>query len=397
MAYRTIEIVWQPRSSKQWRTFTLARQEAARLWNDLVARHARLRHLHWTWPTQGRWEKWAQRRYPHLSAQSAQQVIGEFVEAVISTRQKRKQGDTSAAYPWKTRHYRDIPYTNQDATIKDHKLRLPHGQAGRLRIRLPGVLPGRLVEARLCYGKVILTCEQPDAPRAAQTSTGNDLGVNTLIAATDGHKATLVSGREAKATVQWRNKRLASLQQAQAAKVKGSCRWKRLQLRKYQLLAKAQRRLRDLAHKATAMVQRDFPDAHAYVGEPFNGAAPKAGRHQAQQVSSACNRKLIDQLTYKAACATVVPEPYSSQTCPVCGRRQMCRRTYRCRRCGYTAPRDVVGAINILRIGQTGAMYNSPAVPSQITYRRPVRGGRRQPCPKWRLRSSGGHPACSSA
>jgi hypothetical protein len=35
MIYRTIEVAWQPKSQKEWRTFTLARREAARLWADL--------------------------------------------------------------------------------------------------------------------------------------------------------------------------------------------------------------------------------------------------------------------------------------------------------------------------------------------------------------------------
>ena len=61
--------------------------------------------------------------------------------------------------------------------------------------------------ARTPYGspplvwRVRLICEIPDAPRPQQTVIGVDLGVNTLIAATDGAKVILVSGRAAKATV----------------------------------------------------------------------------------------------------------------------------------------------------------------------------------------------------
>ena len=65
---------------------------------------------------------------------------------------------------------------------------------------------------------------------------GVDLGVNTVIAATDGEKALLVSGREIKATIQLRNKRLAEITAKQAHKTKGSRRYKRLQRRKYRTL-----------------------------------------------------------------------------------------------------------------------------------------------------------------
>ncbi len=83
MSYRTIEIAWRPRTTSAWATFTASRQEAARLWNDFVRRHHRFRRLSWTWPSKARWQRWAnQGRYPGLSAQSAQQIIGEFCEAV---------------------------------------------------------------------------------------------------------------------------------------------------------------------------------------------------------------------------------------------------------------------------------------------------------------------------
>ena len=103
------------------------------------------------------------------------------------------------------------------------------------------------------------------------------------------------------ATIQWHNKRLADLQQRQAGKTKGSRRWKRLQRRKAKMLRKAANRVRDLSHKATRKVADAFPGATCHVGKPFNDAAQKLGRKQAQQVSSACNAKLLAQLDYKTA------------------------------------------------------------------------------------------------
>ncbi len=382
MGYRVVNFNWLPRSNSQWQTFTSARKEAARLWNDMVLRHQRIRRLNWTWPSKRRWERWVKRRYPNLSAQTAQQIVGEFDEAIRAARQLRTNGERDAHYPWKLRRYRDVIYTNQDARIRDGLLILPNGVSGRLAVRIPDEIsfPGRLIEVRLAYNRVLVVCEVPDEPHPAKTTIGVDLGVNTLIAATDGDTAVLVSGREAKATVQWRNKRKASLDSGQSAKAKGSRRWQRLQRRKRKLLAKAHNRVRDITHKATALVRDEFPEAAVYVGEPFNDAAQKSGRVQAQQVSSACNRKLIGQLDYKCAGATEVPEAYSSQTCPVCGRRQLCRRTYRCKNkaCGYTAPRDVVGSLNILRIGKHGSLVQSKHIPSQIKYLRPSIRSRRE-------------------
>jgi len=366
MGYRTIEIAWMPRSKTEWRIFTAARREAARLWSDLVERHHRIRRLNWQWPTKGRWEKWAKRRYPLLHSQSVQQIIGEFCEAVQSARQLRSNGQPESRYPWRKPKYRDVVYTNQGATVRDGKVRLPNGNAGMLYIHVPVTLPGRLMEARLMMGSLLLVCEIPDVARPQQTIIGVDLGVNTLIAATDGEKAVLVSGREAKATVQWRNKQLAEIQEVQSRKVKGSRRWLRLQRRKAKMLMKAKHRIRDITHKATRKVVDAFPGATCYVGKPFNSAAQKMGRKQAQQVSSACNRKLIAQLDYKTSGAIEQDEAYSSQTCSVCGERNKCQRTYRCQKCGYSAPRDVVGSSNILCIGRHGTLIPGCHVPNTI-------------------------------
>jgi putative transposase len=339
------------------------------------------------WPSKARWQKWAKGRYPGLHSQSVQQIIGEFCEAVQSARQLRKNGDADARYPWKQPRYRDVVYTNQAPRFKDGWMLLPNGTSGTLRVRLPdGVtLPGRLMEVRLAYRRLLLVCEVPDEARPSGPTIGVDLGVNTLLAATDGETTVLVSGREAKATVQWRNKRLASLGSKQAAKEKGSRRWKRLQKRKRMLLAKADRRIKDLLHKGTRQIANAFPGAKCYVGKPFNDAAREARREQAQTVSQASNAKLIRLLDYKTAGAIEVEEHYSSQTCPVCGGRRQCRRTYRCA-CGVTAPRDVIGCLNIRCIGQHGCLLSGLSLPGTFKYLRP--SGRS---------SSRGHRASSSS
>jgi transposase len=467
MGYRTIELAWHPRTTSEWATFSASRQEAARLWNDLIVRHHRIRRLSWKWPSKARWQRWAKGRYAGLSAQSALQIIGEFCEAVDSCRQLCKNGHMEAGYPWKLRRYRDVIYTNQDARIREGRLILPHGKSGALRIRLPntGTLPGRLMEVRLSYGLFRLICEVADAPRPQQTVIGVDLGVNTLIAATNGHKVTLISGRAAKATIQYRNKQLARLQQAQSVCTKHSRRYKRLQRRKYAMLGKTKRRIRDLCHKAARQVAQAFPNATCFVGEPFNDAAQRVGRIQAQQltlcpeksrrflvppigatprfattcrsptlpkrsaqrlvsacpavpntgwlieqvlvhheghsspdcsrglsglfsVSTACTRKLIQLLDYKTAGAITLSEAYSSQTCPVCGERSKHCRIYQCPHCGATAPCDAVGALNILSLGQYGAMLPGRSLPQQVKYLRPWLRHPRS--------SSGGHPARSS-
>jgi len=385
LAYRVVEIAWQPRTAAQWSVFTASRLEAACCWNDMVTRHARIRRLgarlnnKVKWPTFGRWMRWVKGRYPAMSAQSAQQAVGEFLEAVSScAKLRRKQisdgGAAIARYPWRLHRYRDVTYTNQCVGARSDLLRLSNGRGNEpLRVKLPRALPGRIVEVTVAFGVVRVVCEIT-APSAAPTSViGVDLGVNTLVAAGDGERAVLVSGREAKATIQWRAKNLASISAAQSTLTKGSRRWRRLQRRKHKMLDKAASRIKDITHKATRAVTVTFPGATVVVGKPFNDAAQKMGRGQAQQVSSACNAKIIAQLAYKMNGAREVDEHYTSQTCPVCGERRRMRRVYRCSGCGFEAPRDVVGLTNIRSIGLHGEMVFPAEVPKRVVFVRPLR------------------------
>jgi len=358
MSYRTRDFVWRPCTTTDWATFTADRREAARPWGDLVVHHRRLRRLGWRWPGEARWQCWAKGRYPGISAQCARQIIGELCEAVDSRRHLRKNCQTAARYAWHRPHYHDVVYPNQDARIRDGRLLLRRGTSGTLRIRLPDAiaLPRRLMEVRLSFGMVRLICEVTDVPRPQQTVIGVDLGVNTLIAATDGAKVFLVNGRAVKAVIQWRSKTLARLQQAQPGTTKGSRHWKRRQPRTSQLLGKTKRQVRNGTHRATHAIAEAVASATCEIGKPCHDTAQRTTRVHAQPVSTACTRTLIERVDYKTAGALVVNESYASQTRPVCGERSKRWRIYHCPHCGATSPRDAVGAVKILALGHHGAL-----------------------------------------
>jgi len=395
VSYRVVEIAWLPRTPAEWASFTAARLAAGELWTRMVRIHTRIRVAKWKWPTKAAWERWARGRFPNLSAQSVQQVVADFCGALSATTKARKAGIETARYPWKTKtRYRDVPYTNQTATIRNGVLRLPHGSGGNapLHIRVPRSLPGRLVEVTLAYGSVRLVCEVAEAAEQRPGPlVGVDLGVNTLVAATDGETAVLVSGRGAKAIVQYRNKSNAELRSRIDRCQRCSKRRKRLIRARHRMSDRCSRKLKDTLHKVTRAVASTFPGSPVVVGKPFNDAARKMGRVQAQQVSSASNAKLIAMLAYKMAGATEVPEPYSSQTCPGCGCRSKQRRWYDCAQCGWSAPRDVVGCMNIRAIGLYGEMRTGQSVPFRIAFLRPLR--KYPAASKDAAGSSGGTPA----
>jgi putative transposase len=84
--------------------------------------------------------------------------------------------------------------------------------------------------------------------------------------------------------------------------------------------------------------------------------------------------KVRHMLTYKAKergmQVVLVPEHYTSQTCPCCGKRYKLRgREYRCSRCGFAFHRDGVGAINIRqKYTVSGPVVGAMASPIGVRY-----------------------------
>ncbi len=401
--YRTVEIRWLPRSQKEWATYTAVRSDCANLYNHLVTVHMRIRRLKWKWPTYAQLERAMRGKFPSLGAQSTQMVVRDFCDNIYATSQIRKYDlasgkDVLFKYPWRNKSkYRDVPYSNQCASLHGNSLRLLNSArrgSYPITITMPPELeiPGRIMEVVLCYGIVRIICEvTKELTATVGPFVGIDLGVNTMLSATDGNSAVLVSGRSAKSIIQYRNKTNARLRSRIDRSKVGSKRRKRLILARLRMSDKSSRKMRDLLHKSTRIVSDTFPANNAAIGKPFNDASSRVSKKQAQQVSQASNHVLISQLAYKMISILSVLEHYSSQTCPVCGCRQRCRRVYKCKECGLIAPRDVVGAVNIRSIGLYGEMRTNQPIPIAVKWVRPLR---KYPRPlKDELGSSGGIPA----
>lgn len=399
--HRVVSIQFKPQSARQWRIHGAVRGECAHLWNRLVRLHKRIRRSRWKWPSKKQIEQWAKGKFPGLHSQSVQQTIADFLDTVESARKARAE-NPDANYPWRSRfHYRDVVFTNQAVRIENNVAILPagriDGKRAYLRVPLNAPLPGRLVEAQLGFCELRLVCNIGDAADASATRlVAVDPGVNTLMAATDGETAVLVNGRGVKSHLRLRNKKLGDMASKQAAKTKSSRRWWKLQKAKKRLLAKSRRRIRDAAHKATRRIVDAFPNSRFVVGKAFNDAAAKLGRRSAQTVSQAVNGLIRRQLDYKSAGgAETIEEHYTSQTCPAClVRKKQSGRMYRCDACGLSAPRDVVGAVNIRSKaihGQISANARCDFDAIGVTYVRPQRDQKRRD-----RSSSGGRPASCS-
>jgi putative transposase len=218
---------------------------------------------------------------------------------------------------------------------------------------------------------VTLRCVDIPAEPLPETGrqVGLDLGVNVLVAISDGHLIT--NHRHAHRGAQ----SLAQAQRDLATKRRGSAHRRRAVER----VAAVHRRIRnqraDTLHQLSRQLVNDYDlivheDLHisnmtrrprprpdfrgAY--QP-NGAAAKTGLNRS--IHDAGWGQLLAMITYKAESAgrtvLAINPHHTSRTCAHCGHRSAENRhgtTFRCQACGYHGHADINAATNILRAGR---------------------------------------------
>jgi putative transposase len=295
-------------------------------------------------------------------------------------------------YPHKRKRFRTTIWKNTGIRVRDGVLLLARARGLEpVRVNLPPHLADlpedAFREARLVWEKATrryewhLVVEDGQAPKDSpgDNVVAVDLGEIHPAAATDGEESIVVSCRALRSLNQYTNKRLAELSHKQAAKVKGSRGWRRLQRRRSKFLAQQRRRKRDIEHKISREVVDWAVEREAgaiVIGDVRDVADGKRLNRKIQQkVGNWSHGRQRQYITYKAAAegieVALQDEAYTSQTCPQCGHRyKPTGREYSCRRCGFLGHRDIVGASNILSLtlhGEVGQIVPS----STIKYRQP--------------------------
>ena len=208
-SHRAVAFRWLPSNPEEWEIFTLARKEAASLWNAAMKHIKDSSRVGYSLPTSKfGWQKINLGKFPNLAGHSRQHTLFEVHESLKSYWEKRKR-NSKAKPPSRKCTYRDITYTNLSAKIRGDYLLLPHGKNDTLKIKLPAnaqKLPGRLMEVHLSYGKVSIICETPpDKNLPTRKVAGIDLGVNTVACVASKTKCISYSGRYLKSLIQYRN------------------------------------------------------------------------------------------------------------------------------------------------------------------------------------------------
>jgi putative transposase len=370
---------------------TLLRLESGRLWQRLVKLHKYCRRRQWQWPTQGQLEKHFKARF-NLHSQTIQAIIGKFVANIDSTRSKRKSGDKKARYPWRDKKKFQVVMWKAGAIKRQgNRLSLSNGKTGqKLQVKLPTNLPmGKIVAAELGFRelRITLSNEVVEPLSAGLNVVAGDMGVIHTTVMTDGVKSLGIVGRGLRSLIQGKNRKLAIYSELLSKTKKGSRRNRKLRIAKARMLAKYRQRVHNLLHH-TANRMIDFcverEAGTLVVGditEMSRGARQKKkGSRRTNQMNSGNPLgQLYNYLAYKGRLKGVTlktqNESFTSQFCPVCGKRHKpTGRTYHCRHCGYVGVRDNVGATNQLnKYHHNGKMLENTFIPPDaLKYLRPV-------------------------
>jgi putative transposase len=372
------------------------RQEAGRLWTDLVALYAQAR-AQGRWLTAGDLEQATKSGQYALHNQTVQALCQKLAANVATATELRRQelaetGSLQTQYPHHAKAYQTVVWKDQALTIlPSGHLSLPSGgQRPALVLPLPrdyqsanlrrAELTWRADHYELCL--TLDTGEPLPPPLPAGEIAGIDLGeVHIAAVTTTRRHALVVSGRMLRACKQGRNKRHAALQERLSRCQPGSRRAGRLLKRKAQLSAKLYRQQRDILHQAARKVV-DFCHtngvAQIAVGDVRDiQTGVSLGAKANQKISQWPHGQFARYLTEKAARLGMsiawIDESYSTKTCSVCSYQHSSSprgRHFGCAGCGAGIHRDVNGSNNICSKLATGTYGQVQA--DRVKYLRPI-------------------------
>lgn len=183
-----------------------------------------------------------------------------------------------------------------------------------------------------------------------------DLGVKRIAATHDGQNSVLYSGKPMLSLNRLHEKKKSDLSKARAKFKKGTRGNKKLQrgIRKQVRYIKNSKK--DFLHKTSNAIVKEaiaIGVSKIVFGDCSSiHQSPDLGKQNNQKVSSNPEQVLRKYVSYKferiGGATEVIPESYSSQTCPVCDHRHKpSNRVFKCPNCQFTYDRDALGALNI--------------------------------------------------
>lgn len=361
-----------------------------RIWNSCVWESRNARENGKKYPTESelkekfkRYQSWKQ-----LHSQSAQSVVEEYFEAVRSYAKHKKNGHEEVRPPgfkpktalrtitWKKQGFeyeKDRLVLKLSRKLGSVAIPLPVGSDV---LKLPGgtVLKGVPVEVKVkaIYRKgevtglgLHVTWDFGVVPTVSgKKISAYDVNTTLIARVSSEGSQQLIVCRELLALEQYRNKKIADFQERMSRCKERSRRWKALLAAKRRFLKKIGRRIRQLTHSLTKfMAELDKSEgvASSVLGDLTNvrrrSRTGDKGKKASQKINQLPFAQIKQQHSYKCLLRQINPESeketLSSQTCYLCGTKNISCRVHRglwrCETCGATIHADTNGAGNTLK------------------------------------------------
>jgi len=284
----TVHIYRLQPNKKKFAVLRDAQMEAAKVWNLCGEIHRQARMNHSKWPRRNELQKATKGQFA-LHSQSVQMVVHAFLANIETTRQLRQSHpQMKMRYPWREKRFYPVKWPAQAVSRENGRVVLPMGK-GRASLALPeksgacSLVWNNGFELHVC----VETQEAEEAPGSVHATV--DLGeIHLATVSTNTGKAMIVTGRGIRSLKRQRSKRLGKLAKKQSRCKAHSRRWRKLQRAKNKIKARAERRIRDLRHKATRLVIdfcQEFQVGSLFIGNPHGVRNRDSGRHHNQRMS----------------------------------------------------------------------------------------------------------------
>jgi putative transposase len=230
-------------------------------------------------------------------------------------------------------------------------------------------IPNNIVEIELVYRNglyLAIKYKDEDIQHLIQSnnSAAIDLGeIHSITSIDNNGNAIIITGRKLRSIKRLRDKEQAKLRSKMSKCIKYSNQYKKYNRALWNLKYKSERQILDCVHKISKLyldycLENSIKTVYyGNLDSCTRYTSERTGKFIGQKLNEWNYGELILQLHNKLERYGIelikISEAYTSQTCPLCGKRHKPKgRNYICD-CGYKQHRDLVGAINILNFNTT--------------------------------------------
>ena len=377
-------------------------RESARTWNDCLDAAKKHHQANGKWISRSELQAVTKGRYD-LHSQSIQSVQERYIQARENAWKAKQAGYGQIRYPYRTKRYYPTRWKKDGFVVyKSGRIELSMGiRNGRrekpIEVNTNRLPEGKIKEIELIWDRMLMLAisyEDGQAPKE-NSNTGIaaiDMGeIHAIAAISDTGQKMVITARKLRSLKRLRNKKHGQLRKKLSRCKKGSRRWRKLTRAMSKNSSKTDAQQRDILHKTSRQFTRWAAEnkvKEVVVGDvegiqrntssrkKTNSKKKRLTRQHNQRMSQWPFGILIAFLTYKLMAEgislTKIDESYTTQTCPVCGRRKkVSGRIYKCC-CGYIEHRDINGAKNILSKYRYKKICDLGFTGKKVTYLRPT-------------------------